>query len=299
MDHSACGFSYDCLHLKMKNEHSLPILGISQVCEPGIDGDKFFIGRHEVMGKATLSKAHKHNFYSIFLIDSGTGSHSIDFIKHQVSSKMLFFLSAGQAHRWELDTKTTGFQLMFSQQYFPVLQGKLPFYIPSYDPFLALSDTQFKLIKREMEFLLNEFSSPEIFSDEITQYRMRGLLTLLHRWYLDANPQSDYLLGNSYIFQFFDLVESHFLTEKSVQFYASQLYITPNYLNIVCKRETGHIASHYIHERILLEAKRLLAMSTKNIKEIAFDLGFNDAAYFSRLFKKLNGISPKDFRTQL
>ncbi len=283
----------------MSNELSLPVLGISEVSEPGIRPVKFFIGRHEVMGKPSLPKAHKHNFYSIFLVDSGAGVHSIDFKKHKVKNRMLFFLSPGQAHQWVLDKNTTGHQLMFSHFYVPAKANKLPFFISSSDPFLMLSDKQFLLIKNEMELILNEFSASNIFSDEIIQYRMCALLTLLRRWYMNSNPQSIYSLGNGHIMKFLDLVENHFHKEKSVKFYASQLCITPNYLNILCKRKTGYSASHYIHERLLLEAKRLLAMSSKDIKEITFELGFNDAAYFSKFFKKLNGNSPKGFRNQL
>ena len=93
------------------------------------------------------------------------------------------------------------------------------------------------------------------------------------------------------------LVEDHFRTEHRVQFYADALYKSPKTLsNNFAKLNTGPLK--IIHERVVLEAKRLLMYTDKAAKEIAYELGFEDASHLSRLFKKHTSLSPSDFKKQ-
>lgn len=83
---------------------------------------------------------------------------------------------------------------------------------------------------------------------------------------------------------------------KSPAEYATVLNITPAYLNEVVKAVTGNPVSYWIHQEIILEAKRALFYTESTVKEIAHLIGFSDPAYFIRLFKKLTGASPLQFR---
>ncbi|RED48845.1 helix-turn-helix domain-containing protein [Seonamhaeicola aphaedonensis] len=94
------------------------------------------------------------------------------------------------------------------------------------------------------------------------------------------------------------LVEAHFKNEHSVSFYAEKLFKSPKTLsNTFAKLNTSPL--QIIHERIILEAKRLLIYTDKTTKEIAYDIGFEDASHLSRLFKKHTELSPSDFKKQL
>lgn len=94
------------------------------------------------------------------------------------------------------------------------------------------------------------------------------------------------------------LVESHFKTEHSVSFYADKLFKSPKTLsNTFAKLNTGPLK--IIHERLVLESKRLLIYTDKTAKEIAFEIGFEDASHLSRLFKKHTSLSPSEFKKQL
>ena len=79
-------------------------------------------------------------------------------------------------------------------------------------------------------------------------------------------------------------------------FYADQLNITPNYLNILSQRYLKIPAGDVIKERTILEAKRLLISTDLSVKEIAYQLGFSDNGYFAKVFKKYIGITPTDFK---
>ncbi|WP_033959756.1 AraC family transcriptional regulator [Psychroserpens jangbogonensis] len=94
------------------------------------------------------------------------------------------------------------------------------------------------------------------------------------------------------------LVEQHFKTEHSVSFYAEKLFKSPKTLsNNFAKLNRSPL--QIIHERVVLEAKRLLIYSDKSAKEIAYEVGFDDASHLSRLFKKHTSQSPSDFKKQL
>jgi len=94
------------------------------------------------------------------------------------------------------------------------------------------------------------------------------------------------------------LVEAHYKSEHSVSFYADKLFKSPKTLsNTFAKLNTSPLM--LIHERITLETKRLLTYSDKTAKEIAYEIGFDDASHLSRLFKKQTKLSPSEFKKQL
>ncbi len=94
------------------------------------------------------------------------------------------------------------------------------------------------------------------------------------------------------------LVETHFRTEHSVGFYAEKLFKSPKTLsNNFSKLNTSPL--QIIHERIILEAKRLFIYTDKTAKQIAYELGFDDPSHLSRIFKKHTSLSPSDFKKQL
>ena len=98
---------------------------------------------------------------------------------------------------------------------------------------------------------------------------------------------------------FIALVEKHFRKEHSVTSYAEKLFIAPKSLTKRLHHLDYPSPSQIIKDRLVLEAKRQLKFSTKTIKEIAFELGFEDPAYFSRLFSKNAGTSPAHYRQQV
>ena len=98
---------------------------------------------------------------------------------------------------------------------------------------------------------------------------------------------------------FLNLVNKNFNQNKRVSFYANGLNITPNYLNMLCKKQFGRSAGEMITSRIMLEAKRMLYHTTSDISQIAFDLGYEDPSYFTRTFKRIEKKTPTIFREDI
>jgi AraC-like DNA-binding protein len=93
------------------------------------------------------------------------------------------------------------------------------------------------------------------------------------------------------------LLDLFFLSTRAVSFYAEKLNITTNHLTILCHQYFGSTATKLINDRILLEAKKMLA-SGISVKETAYTLNFRDASYFSRYFKVHTKTTPKKFVAQ-
>ena len=92
------------------------------------------------------------------------------------------------------------------------------------------------------------------------------------------------------------LVENHFREKHSVADYADLLNRSPKTISNLFKKLGPKTPLQYIHDRLMLEARRLLHFTDKSIKEVAYDLGFDDLQSFSRFFKKQEGRSPKEFK---
>lgn len=101
------------------------------------------------------------------------------------------------------------------------------------------------------------------------------------------------------VVQFKALLESNFNKERQPSFYADQMGISPNNFSKICKQLFLKSPSTLIQERVILEAKKLIHLSYKSIKQIAVELNFDDENYFSRYFKKHTGVTPSSFRNNV
>jgi AraC-like DNA-binding protein len=106
------------------------------------------------------------------------------------------------------------------------------------------------------------------------------------------------LTSNLLVNDFFSELESNFREYRTVGHYAKALYVTPNYLNHLIKTKTGFSARYHIQQRILLAAKNA-ARNRSSMKEIAFHLGFNDMAHFSKFFKNVSGLNFSEFKKRM
>jgi AraC family transcriptional activator of pobA len=93
-------------------------------------------------------------------------------------------------------------------------------------------------------------------------------------------------------------VEHRFRGNQVVSDYAASLHVSESRLRTACIAATAQSPIQLIHARILLEAKRQLHFTDSPVREIAFALGFEDAAYFTRFFRRRAGVSPRAFRTR-
>ncbi len=96
--------------------------------------------------------------------------------------------------------------------------------------------------------------------------------------------------------QFLMLAQKNFKQERFLDFYAKKLEVTPKHLSRTVKSQTGYSAVEWIERFVILEAKVLLKSSNLNIQQVADELNFPSQSFFGKYFKKLTGMSPKEFR---
>ncbi len=132
------------------------------------------------------------------------------------------------------------------------------------------------------------------------------ILLMLYRIQEESNDQeSDKVSASaatvrrsSYVPEFIKLVHLHYMKERSVNFYASKLFISPKYLSLLVKEATGRSASRWIDDLVIMEAKNLLRFSGKNIQQVAYTLNFSNQSSFGKYFKHLTGMSPTEYQKQ-
>jgi AraC-like DNA-binding protein len=155
--------------------------------------------------------------------------------------------------------------------------------------------------KMETEYHNNpdEFSKSIILShlDSILKYAQR----FYKRQFIDRKPLSGITVTkfNECLNVYFEKGEAGEKGLPNVNYLASQLHLSPKYLSDLLKQETGKTALELIHLYVISEAKNMLVVGDQSISEIAYQLGFENPPYFSRLFKKEVGMSPKEFKNHL
>lgn len=95
---------------------------------------------------------------------------------------------------------------------------------------------------------------------------------------------------------FIQLLSQHYMEQHNIKFYADQLNITPTYLSRVVSKTTGNTVMNFIDHKLLHEAQRMLKTTHLSVKEIASRMQFTDASSFTRFYKRMSGITPKEFR---
>ncbi len=130
----------------------------------------------------------------------------------------------------------------------------------------------------------------------------RSLLLLIAEMELchgdGAIKTSNYSMRDIWYRKFLLQLDKHVEVQREVQFYADMVGVSPKYLNMICKQKTGRKAKEIISIVLLSRLKMDMTITTLNMKQIADKYNFADMSSFGKFFKKMTGMSPRDFRTQ-
>lgn len=259
---------------------------------------------HLITSHKDIFLPHSHNFYLAVLFTQGIGIHEVDFTSYAVKPGALFFLNPGQTHHWELSTDTKGYIFFHTQEFYDLYYTQhnihqFPFFYSLHNrPCLYLNDNHTKEITPYFRLLLDENASSGIMKKQ----KLMAYINLVYiestRLYLSADAVVPSSQNNAYYQKFTAmeaLIEKHFRTEKSPAGYAAMLNVSLKHLSRITGSVAGKTPGEMILERVLLEAKKELVLQRHNFNEIAYSLGYEDYAYFSRLFKKKTGETPTAF----
>lgn len=285
--------------------HSIEELPNFEVSEFGRNEAAFVFDLAKLDERSDIPRPflHRHSYYHMLWMTNARGQHTLDFETFEIKPNSVFFISPGQVHAWSSSVKPTGYVINFSAEFFLQMYPRMDelaefpfFHIANADPVLYLSARTNAELFPLLEEMEKEFNEDRPWRYDIVRSFLLILLTRLRR--LHRPRDADTALPKSYSLtkRFKLLIEQRYLEFGSVQDYAALLLVTDRRLNEAVKSTTGKTATQLIHDRILLEAKRLLTQSELGISEIAYRLNFEDPAYFSRFFKKHALLTPGEFK---
>jgi AraC family transcriptional activator of pobA len=238
---------------------------------------------------------HRHaRLHQFLLIERGGGQARLEERDYALAPMRVVNVPIGGVHGFSFIRGTQGWVLTIASE---VLDQVL---LPSEGLRRVLSSARVvhgtPQMRTTMKQIFSEFADRRFARAHVLRALTAMLIGLVAREMTTkvAMPDSG---TNSELFERFEiLLEQHFLERWTVSQYAGALSITPTHLSRVARSATGHAASHMIVERIIREARRNLVYTNLPISAIAYALGFNDPAYFSRLFSGETGLSPRSFR---
>ena len=241
--------------------------------------------------------------FFVVLVKNGSGEKTIGFFTFPIQKNTLFVIPKRVTHSSKYwSTSCSGYWLSFNLDFF--LQSVFPkqhiinkkIFKTSIKPFLSLSNEQVKQLEIIYEYIVQEYNEQLKSKDEMIAIKVLELLIQCDRFFTSAETLQHEDIYNDVIESFNELLQKNFRKERSVQFYANALHMHPNHLNFLVKKYTGLTAKETIIDHTLLEAKFLLHSSSLTIKEISFELGFDDPNYFSSFFRKKLNVSPIQYR---
>lgn len=167
-------------------------------------------------------------------------------------------------------------------------------------PYFQIPENELETFETVWKMFELEMKTEDEMQLEMLQTMLKRFLILCTRIYKNINQLSRLQIEESNILREFNyLVEQNFREKRTVQEYADLLNKSPKTLSNLFSKISEKSPLQIIHERITIEARRLLRYTDKSIKEITYDLNFEDIQTFSRFFKKMEKISPSDFKKTL
>lgn len=251
------------------------------------------------------NKAERSEHYKIYWIEDGSGKYDIDFKEFEINGAGVFCVSPGQMFTVKTEKVKCAYQISFDKEFYCVeAHGKeiacngLIFNNVHRASGISIDKKDTPVFTSLVNNIISELKNPgNAHRDMIETYlRMFLIHTLRFLDIHELESSKETHQKNKMVQDFIALVDKHYKTKHSASDYAKELFISPKSLAKKLKALSYPTATEMIQERILLEAKRSLKFTQTSIKEIAFELGFEDPAYFSRLFAKKEGLTPLAYR---
>lgn len=253
---------------------------------------------------AMMTVPHRAQFYHIMWIEKGKGTHYVDFNPIELEDNSILFIPHNSVNVFDKNGSYNAKAIIFTNNFFVKNQHDNQFLQTSilFSDLYPTTCLKINQDSSDLQVILNAMETEFIKEKDSSQYQI--LHHLLHVFLLQSERQMrkqgfEELQASAnldYLVLFKDLLEQNFRTEKSVNKYASMLSISEKQLHKASKTLLDKTPKQIIDERILLEAKRLLVHTTNSIKEIAYELGYDEPTNFIKYFRKHSQSTPSEFR---
>lgn len=254
--------------------------------------------------QSDLLVPHRKDHYLIAFIRRAGSRQWIDMTPYILKDNTIYFTGPNQIivkegfeQLWSTGIAFTkeflSFQENASLSKLPLIQN------PHNGHELLLTAADVNFVEDMLDKINAEYHSPSEWQLRMLTAYLTVLLTYLSRLYTAQFKDNDTSVDKLLLKKFQAKINERFRELREVGDYASLLHISAGHLSEVVKIQSGKPAIKHIHERLVLEARRLLFHTNNSLKEIAFDLGFADASYFNRFFKRETGVTPAGYRANI
>ncbi|UHG92517.1 AraC family transcriptional regulator [Spirosoma oryzicola] len=243
---------------------------------------------------------HRLSYYFFLFVLDGDTQHGVDLEKFEVGKHELLFSLPHQIQQLPISAHGNDYyKLGFDEECLSQLPRYYPFLLnPLNQQKIRFSSAAASRMQAIFEILLGLLTAPSTSPDLILAH-LNSLLTEINTAYFagDTKPADDRL--TKYIgFKVF--VENNLTDHPSIKAIAQELALSTDSLYQIVKQYSGHSPKEFVTNRLILEARRRMYYGDRSsVKELAFELGFNDPDYFSRLFKKVTGKTVAEFSQDL
>lgn len=274
----------------MEKNQSIPITHLK-------DGNFIEIYQLETMDDSIFKIYQRYDFYQIlwFTQVEGNNTYFIDFIDYTYQANQAVVIYPGQIDRIHIEQKK-GFLFAVDKETFLNINQRINSkYLSGYfsNVFVSQNKKTSKTINQLIRLMLLEYEDENrLFLMEA--YMSAFLFQIANSF--EKSIDSSQLMVNNTAAELRELIGNHYITQQNTSFYSKKLGVTNKKLNEIALQSFGFTVKQLLQDILLLAIKREIKLGEKNIKEIAFDLGFEDPAYFTRFFKKHTGLTPMQFR---
>ncbi|OZI08676.1 hypothetical protein BWI93_08115 [Siphonobacter sp. BAB-5385] len=248
-----------------------------------------------------VTQAHQDDHYLFVLVTRGQYLVTLDFEDLSLAAPAFLLVFPGQVHYLREAYQAQGWAIEFDAS---LVDPSFSFLLEQFLPRPLVLDEGSDFYHRSLTLiqLMNDLQSDATLesSNRSVHYLLAALLSLLTSQvstisHTDKPPENR---GSQIEQAFRVLLQRHFKTWKQPAQYAAELAITVAHLNDTVKGLTGYSVSSHIQQRSMLEAKRLLYTTSLSVKEISYQVGYEEPVYFGKLFRKTTGLTPLAFRKQ-
>lgn len=248
-----------------------------------------------------ISSAHTQDYFSLYVITEGTGNFCVDGKDYTIDNSCVMILHPKSVNTINLQN-AKGYIVQFTEDFFSLSYNdnilyNFSFFKGSF-PHLHLTQDTAQKISGLMTLMKSEHESPYTGKQKILRSYLNIVLFELEKIYPKIYLNNDKSRANDKILEFHQLIDLHYIESKKPSEYAEKLNLSPNYLNKLCKKQTGSTAGEIIRKKLIAEAKKLLCYTSFSISEISYELNFDSVSYFITFFKKSTGTTPEAFRNK-
>ncbi|RSK33098.1 AraC family transcriptional regulator [Hymenobacter metallilatus] len=284
--------------------HLIPTYRLQSFSRPNEEpAEVFFLDEHSHTAGPPLGVPYRGNYYKIGICLRGTAELKANLETYHIGPGSLMLITPHTIKEWtdfspDHDSLSVFFtpEFITTRNHIPV--DNFQFLESATRHVLPLAAAEAESITASMRLLQQKFQAPHPYRNQVIKslinsllYEVVGLYDQQHAALQATQTRSQQLTAG-----FKHLVNAHCTTERSVQFYAGRLCITPKHLTDTLKQATGKTAGEWIEEAVMLEAKALLQHGHLTVAQVADLLHFPDQSAFSRFFRNSLGLSPTAYK---